>query len=75
MSQYLIDIKNEQQAESLIQYLKTLSFIEVKSVLDDSQTEAIMRAKAFLKNLPEQPHKQSDINKAIKGLRKKHGYQ
>lgn len=75
MSQYIIDIKNEQQAEGLIKYLKTLPFVELKSVIPDRKAEAIARAKSFLEGLPDQPQKQSDVNKAVKTIRKKHGYQ
>ncbi|MCU0338629.1 MAG: hypothetical protein MUE30_02000 [Spirosomaceae bacterium] len=74
MSQYIIHIKNEQQGEALLEYLKSLTFVEVEAFVADAKTEAIERAKSFLKQLPEQPQRQSAINKAIKELRQEHDY-
>ena len=37
--------------------------------------EAVAEAKSFLDGLPNQKHSQSDVNKAIKSIRKKYGYQ
>lgn len=75
MSQYVLDIKNDKQADALIRYLKSLDFIEVKPLKQDRKTEAATSAKAFLASLPDQNGKQANVNKAVKSIRKKHGYQ
>lgn len=75
MSQYVIDIKESKQADALIQYLKSLDFVEVKPVKQDRKIQAATAAKAFLKGLPNQSTKQSEVNQAVKSVRRKHGYQ
>ena len=76
MSQYVIDIKNDQQASALIRYLKSLDFIEVKPIKpDQKKVQAAASAKDFLKGLPNQTSKQADVNEAVKSIRKQHGYQ
>ncbi len=75
MSQYVIDIKNDKQADALIRYLKSLDFIELKAVKPDRKKLAAADAKAFLKGLPNQSGKQSEVNRAVKSIRKKHGYE
>ncbi|MFY7909530.1 MAG: hypothetical protein ACOVO2_08260 [Emticicia sp.] len=76
MSQYIINTKNDSQSDALIKYLKSLDFIEVKVLkMPPKKSEAVADAKSFLEGLPNQKHSQSDVNKAIKSIRKKHGYQ
>ncbi len=75
MSQYVIDIKKSKQADALLQYLKALDFVEVKPLKQDRKIQAANDAQAFLKALPNQSTKQSDVNQAVKSIRKKHGYQ
>lgn len=75
MSQYVIDIKNDQQADALIRYLKSLDFIELKAIKPDRKKLAADDAKSFLTGLPNQKGKQSDVSRAVKTIRKKHGYE
>ncbi|MFN3490198.1 MAG: hypothetical protein ACK4YV_13750 [Emticicia sp.] len=76
MGQYIIDTKNDSQSDALIKYLKSLDFIEVKALkAPTKKTVAVDDAKSFLEGLPNQKHSQSDVNKAIKSIRKKYGYQ
>lgn len=76
MSQYIINTKNDSQSDALIKYLKSLDFIEVKTLkMPPKKSEAVADAKSFLEGLPNQKHLQSDVNKAIKSIRKKYGYQ
>ena len=74
MSQYVIDIKDNKQADALIRYLKSLDFIEVKPLKQDRKVQAAAGAKAFLKGLPNQSAKQSEVNQTVKAIRDKHGY-
>jgi hypothetical protein len=75
MSQYVIDIKESKQADALIQYLKSLDFVVVKPLQQDRKHQAAGAAKSFLNGLPNQSAKQSEVNQAVKSIRKKHGYQ
>lgn len=75
MSQYVINVKKSKQANALIQYLESLDFVEVKPLKQDRKILAAADAKAFLKALPNQSAKQSEVNQAVKSIRKKHGYQ
>ena len=75
MSQYVIDIKNDKQADALIRYLKSLDFIDVKPLKPTQKSQAASRAKAFLTSLPNQVGKQVEVTNAVKSIRKKHGYQ
>jgi hypothetical protein len=75
MSQYILSIKNSKQAEALIQYLQSLEFVELSAVKTDAKAKAATKAAAFLESLPNQPSKQSAVNKAVKSIRKKYGYQ
>ena len=59
----------------MLQYLKALDFVEVKPLKQDRKIQAANDAQAFLKALPNQSTKQSDVNQAVKSIRKKHGYQ
>ncbi len=74
MSQYVIDVKNSKQADALIRYLKSLDFIDVKPLKQDRKIQGAGDAKAFLKGLPNQSGKQSDVNQAVKAIWEKHGY-
>jgi hypothetical protein len=65
MSQYVIDIKDEKQAASLLEYLRTLSFLEIKTAMSEEKSSAIERAKAMLKRLPDVPYTQDEVNQAI----------
>lgn len=69
MSQYVIDIKDEKQAVGLLKYLKTLSFLEIKTISDSEKSKAIARAKVMLNRLPEVPHTQEEVNQVIKKMR------
>jgi len=73
MTQYLLHIKNSKQADALIQYLSSLDFVEISVV--NAKADAVAKATSFLRSLPNQTSRQSDINKAVKSIRKKHGYQ
>ena len=75
MSQYVIDIKESKQADALIRYLKSLDFVEIKPLQQDRKLQAADAAKSFLKGLPNQSAKQSEVNQAVKSIRKKHDYQ
>lgn len=75
MSRYVIDIKESKQADALIRYLKSLDFVEVKPVQQDRKVRAANTAKSFLEGLPDQSVKQSEVNQAVKSIRKRHGYQ
>ena len=75
MSQYVIDIKNDKQADALIRYLKSLDFIDMKPLKPTQKNQAASQAKAFLTSLPSQASKQTEITNAVKSIRKKHGYQ
>jgi hypothetical protein len=75
MSQFIITTKDGTQAEALIQYLRSLEFVKLEPLESDSKAEAVAKAKEFLTGLPNRPSRQSDVNKAVKSIRKKHGYQ
>ena len=76
MSQYIINTKNDSQSNALIKYLKSLDFIEVKALKKPTEKSvAIADAKSFLDRLPKQRHSQSEVNKAVKSIRKKYDYQ
>ncbi|WP_435353196.1 hypothetical protein [Emticicia sp. SJ17W-69] len=76
MSQYIINTKNDSQSNALIKYLKSLDFIEVKALKKPTKkSEAVESAKAFLGGLPKHTHTQSEVNKAVKTIRKKYDYQ
>ena len=74
MSQYIIETTNDKQSKALIQYLKSLDFVELKPI-NERKTKAIAEAKLFLNGLPNQSHNQNDLNKAIKTIRKKYEFQ
>ena len=74
MSQYIIETTNDKQSKALIQYLKSLDFVELKPI-NERKTKAIAEAKSFLNGLPNQTHNQNDLNKAIKAVRKKYEFQ
>ena len=74
MSQYIIETTNDKQSKALIQYLKSLDFVELKPI-NERKTKAIAEAKSFLNGLPNQSHNQNDLNKAIKTIRKKYEFQ
>jgi len=75
MSQYIITTHNPEKSEALIQYLRTLDFIEVEPVSPEDRRETALAFQKFLEALPERPSPQSSVNKAIKGYRKERGYQ
>ncbi|MDZ7936144.1 MAG: hypothetical protein U5M51_14490 [Emticicia sp.] len=76
MSQYIINTKNDSQSNALIKYLKSLDFIEVKALKAPTKTSAAVDdAKSLLEGLQKKRHSQSDVNKAIKSIRKKYDYQ
>lgn len=75
MSRYVIDIKESKQADALIRYLKSLDFVEVKLLPQAQKIQAATAATSFLNGLPNQSAKQSEVNQAVKSIRKKHGYQ
>jgi hypothetical protein len=75
MSQYIITTKDGTQADELIRFLKSLEFVKLEPLKDSAKAEAVAKAKNFLEGLPNKPHRQSDVTKAVKSIRKKHGYQ
>lgn len=74
MSQYLITTQDQQKAEALIQFLRSLDFIKVEAVVMEDRLKAAAETREFLKSLPERPYRQSDVNKAVKSIRKSEGY-
>ncbi len=74
MTQYTLQIDNSKQADALMLYLKTLPFVEIKPVTTTKKEKAIKDSIVFLNSLPQQSAQQSDINKAVKSIREKHGY-
>jgi len=77
MNRYIIETKDVKEAAALIRYLKSLDFVDLKPVKAQEATllSASSKMKSLLLGLPDQPNKQSDVNKAVKSIRKKHGYQ
>ena len=77
MNRYIIETKDGKQSDALIKYLKTLDFVQVKTVkVEESTSEnKSSKMKELLNRLPDQPYRQADVNKAIKVIRKEHGYQ
>lgn len=75
MSQFIITTKDGTQAEALIQYLRSLEFVKLEPLEPDTKTEAVAKPKEFLTALPNRPSRQSDVNRAVKSIRKKYGYQ
>ncbi len=75
MGQFIITTKDGTQAEALIEYLRSLEFVKLEPLEPDTKAEAVAKAKEFLTGLPSRPSRQSDVNKAVKSIRKKHGYQ
>ena len=77
MNRYIIETKDGKQSDALIKYLKTLDFVQVKTVkVEESTSEnKSSKMKELLNRLPDQPYRQADVNKAIKDIRKEHRYQ
>ena len=76
MSQYIINTKNDSRSNALIKYLKSLDYIEVKALVKPTEKSvAVADAKSFLEGLTNQRYSQSEVNKAVKSIRKKYDYQ
>lgn len=72
MSEYVLKIQDEPQAEALLTYLRSLNFIELLPKPSSSQTkeEAIAGMKLFLSALPNQnDYTQEEVNQAVNELR------
>lgn len=57
----------------MIQFLLSLDYVEVQP-LDNEKERAIEAAKALLDQLPERPYRQSEVNEAVKSIRREQGY-
>lgn len=75
MNQFIITLKDGTQAEALIEYLHSLEFVKLEPFEPDTKAEAVAKVKEFLTGLPNRSSRQSDVNKAVKSIRKKRGYQ
>lgn len=69
MSEYILKIENEPQAEALLAYLRSLDYVELLPKEKDKQ-EAIKAMKLFLADLPDrQDYNQAEVNEAMNELR------
>lgn len=77
MSQYIIETSEGPQSDALITFLRSLGYIRVRPVQNPSstKTQAIADMNALLKELPTNKPDQQEINRAIKSIRRKGGYQ
>lgn len=72
MSEYILKIGDEPQAEALLMYLRSLDFIELlpKQPSPQSKQEAIDGMKLFLSALPNrEDFTQEEVNQAINEMR------
>lgn len=68
MSEYVLKVENEPQAEALLTYLRSLDFVEV--LPRPTKQEAMAGMKSLLADLPNQEnYTQEEINQAIGELR------
>ena len=79
MSQYVLSIKNDEEADALLRYLQSLDFVDVEPLTETDtllrKKQAAIEAVAFLNSLPNQAARQSDVNKAVKSIRNAYRYQ
>jgi hypothetical protein len=79
MIQITISTNSPEKEQALIQFLLTLDYVTIDSVVAQKQgtkkEAAIQNARAILKEQSSKPYRQSDVNREIKLLRKKKGYQ
>ena len=71
MSEYVLRIVDEPQAEALLTYLRSLNFVELlPKQTAEKKHEAINGMIAFLGQLPNRDdHTQEDVNRAMNQLR------
>lgn len=74
MNQYILTAQNQEKAETLTAFLETLDYVEAKPMEPDKRQEAIQRTRDLLKEMPDQPHRMSDVVREVKSIRKKKGY-
>lgn len=74
MNQYILTAQNQEKAETLTAFLETLDYVEAKPMESDKRQEAIQRTRDLLKEMPDQPHRMSDVVREVKSIRKKKGY-
>jgi hypothetical protein len=73
MSEYVLKIDDQPQAEALITYLRSLDFVELlpKEAILDKKQDAISGMKSFLGQLPDNnDFTQEAVNEAMKQLRR-----
>lgn len=63
--EYIIRTPDSGQANSLIQYLQSLDYVEVISV-ESRKAAGVAAMNALVKNLPNQKHTQAEVNKAVR---------
>ena len=72
MSEYVLRIDDEPQAEALLTYLRSLEFIHLipKQTSTQAKKEAIDGMKSFLKALPNRDeYTQEEVNQALNEMR------
>ncbi|MVM33546.1 hypothetical protein GO755_26145 [Spirosoma sp. HMF4905] len=72
MSEYVLRVEDEPQAEALLTYLRSLNFVELipNQASVQAKKEAIGGMKAFLKTLPNNDdYTQEDVNQALAEIR------
>ena len=72
MSECLLKIEDEPQAEALLTYLRSLNFVELVPKQPSSQPkqEAIDGMKSFLKTLPDrEDYTQKEVDHAVNEMR------
>jgi hypothetical protein len=72
MSEYVLKIDNEPQAEALLTYLRSLDFVELlpKETSPLTKQEAVNGMTSFLLNLPSQDnYTQEEVDLALKDIR------
>ena len=63
--EYIIRTPDSGQANSLIQYLQSLDYVEVIPV-ESRKAAGVAAMNALVKNLPKQKHTQAEVNKAVR---------
>lgn len=75
MTQYIITLEDESKAKSLITFLKSLDFVNIKPKTDmeknttKSSNKSPKSLSSFLRNLPEVDYNELDVIDAIKLMR------
>ena len=68
MSEYVLKVDDEPQAEALLTYLRSLDFVEL--IPKPTKQEAMRAMKSLLTDLPNrQDYSQEDVNRSIKDIR------